>query len=53
MQIQTVDFYIEIQNGVVQNIGRSIILTPKITKKDRELKWYQDKMKEEGKSCVM
>lgn len=46
MQKQTVDFYIELQEKVVQKVGRSIMLTPKIVEKDREMKWYSDKLKD-------
>lgn len=46
MDKQSVDFYTEVKDGVVQKIGRSVIDTPRIViKEDSRIKWYEDKIK--------
>lgn len=45
MKKQTVQFAVETKDGVVQRIGRSIILQPKTNFKGDSIKWYEDKPK--------
>lgn len=42
MNLQTVT-----KNGVIEQIGRSSILQPKINYKGGSIKWYEDKLKPE------
>lgn len=45
MQTQTIEFAVESKNGVVQRVGKSTILQPKINFKGSSIKWYEDKPK--------
>lgn len=45
MQKQTIQFATVIKNGVVQKVGKSIILQPKTNFKGGSIKWYEDKKK--------
>ena len=46
MQRQTLAIAVETKNGVVQNIGRSAIFTPKPRFGGGSIKWYEDKPKQ-------
>lgn len=46
MEKQTIKFVVESKNGVVQRVGKSIILQPKTNFKGGSIKWYEDKPKE-------
>lgn len=48
MQRQTIQFAVETKNGVVQRIGKSIILQPKTNFKGGSIKWYEDKPKKKN-----
>ena len=51
MQKQTVEFAVETKNGVVQRIGKSVVVTPAIKFKGGSVAWYEDKpKKKEGKT---
>lgn len=46
MDKQTVDFYVQVKDGVAEKIGRSVINTPKIVfKGGAGIKWFEDKVK--------
>lgn len=45
MQKQTIEFGVVSHNGVIQQIGRSSILTPKTNYSGKGIKWYEDKPK--------
>lgn len=45
MQSQTTQFATISKNGVIERIGNSSILQPKISFKGGSIKWYEDKPK--------
>lgn len=45
MKTQTIQFATVTQNGVVQKVGKSIILQPKTNFKGGSIKWYEDNKK--------
>lgn len=45
MERQTVEFYTQVSKGVVQQVGKSIMITPVVKRESREIKWLPDKMK--------
>lgn len=45
MEKQIIKFVVESKNGVVQRVGKSIILQPKTNFKGGSIKWYEDKPK--------
>lgn len=45
MQTQTIQFAVVTKNVVVQKVGKSTILQPKINFKSGSIKWYEDKKK--------
>lgn len=45
MHTQTIQFATVTKNGVVQKVGRSTIVQPKINFKGGSIKWYEDKKK--------
>ena len=45
MHTQTIQFATVTKNGVVQKVGRSTIVQPKINFKCGSIKWYEDKKK--------
>ena len=47
MKTQTIQFATVTKNGVVQKVGKSIILQPKTNFKGGSIKWYEDKKKED------
>lgn len=47
MQKTSYEFATVTKNGVVEQIGRSSILQPKINYKGGSIKWYEDKLKPE------
>ncbi len=48
MQKQTIQFAAQSKNGVVEKVGKSIILQPKTNFKGGSIKWYEDKLKKEA-----
>lgn len=48
MQTQTLQFAVAKKNGVIQTVGRSTILQPKINFKGGSIKWYEDKPKKKN-----
>lgn len=42
MKKQTVTFAVETKNGVVQKIGKSVILQPKVKFGGGSVKWFDD-----------
>ena len=49
MQKQTIEFVVKTNNGVVQNIGKSVIYQPKTEFKGEKIKWLEDKPKKGGR----
>lgn len=47
MKTQTTQFAIEKKNNVVKNVGKSIIVQPKISFGGGHIKWYKDKLKKD------
>ena len=47
MQKISYEFATVTKNGVIEQIGRSSILQPKINYKGDSIKWYEDKLKPE------
>lgn len=46
---QTIQFAVtKDSKGVIQQIGRSVILTPKPSFKSGSIKWYQDQLKQKA-----
>lgn len=45
MHTQTIQFATVTKNRVVQKVGRSTIVQPKINFKGGSIKWYEDKKK--------
>ena len=45
MHTQTIQFATVTKNSVVQKVGRSTIVQPKINFKGGSIKWYEDKKK--------
>lgn len=42
MKKQTVTFAVETKNGVVQKIGKSVIIQPKVKFGGGSIKWFDD-----------
>lgn len=42
MKNQTITFALETKNGVVQKIGKSVILQPKVKFGGGSIKWFDD-----------
>lgn len=42
MQKETIQFAVEMKNGVVQRIGKSSISKPKTNSKQKGVKWFDD-----------
>ena len=49
MQIQTVEFAITRNNGIITRVGRTGIDQPKTNFKGGSIKWYEDKPKPKSK----
>ena len=49
MQIQTVEFAITRNNGIITRVGRTGIDQPKTNFKGGSIKWYEDKPKLKSK----
>ena len=45
MKTQIVQFPVQIKNGVISKIGKSIIMEPKIYFNGKGIRWYEDKPK--------
>lgn len=42
MQKETIQFAVEMKNGVVQRIGKSSISKPKTNSNQKSVKWFDD-----------
>lgn len=47
MKKQTIEFATVVSNGVIEKVGKSAILQPRINFKGGSIKWYEDKKKPE------
>ena len=46
MKAQTIQYAVKTKNGVIEQVGKSILYHPKINYKEgQQTKWYQDKLK--------
>lgn len=49
MKIQKIQYAVQSKNGVVEQVGKSILYHPKIKYKEGQpTKWYQDKPKQKS-----
>lgn len=49
MKTQTMEFATVVKNGVVQQVGKSFVIVPKVNFKGGMTKWYEDKPKKADK----
>lgn len=49
MKTQTIEFATVVKNGVVQQVGKSFVIVPKVNFKGETTNWYVDKPKKADK----